>query len=87
MNFNFNIKDMPVVARASIRCVTNARDPHHMAKLGIKRWVQHRKTYGPLPLTAAVERLCVRSTVTELVVLLAAARSGTPSPLKSPTAA
>src|ERR1019366_2766432 len=44
-------------------------------------------TYGPFPLAAAVVVRCVSSTVTELVVLLAAARSGTPSPLKSPTAA
>jgi hypothetical protein len=29
MNFNFNFKDMPGGAEASIRRVTNARDLHH----------------------------------------------------------
>jgi hypothetical protein len=37
MNFNFNFKDMPRAANASIRCVTNVRDQHHTAKFGIKR--------------------------------------------------
>jgi len=37
MNFNFNFKDMPGAAGASIRGVTNARDRHRMAKSGIKR--------------------------------------------------
>jgi len=37
MNFNFNIKDMLLAAGAAIRGVTNALDPHHMGKYGIKR--------------------------------------------------
>jgi hypothetical protein len=37
MNFNFNFKDMPGAAGASIRGVTNVRDPHHTGKYGIKR--------------------------------------------------
>jgi len=32
MNFNFNFKDMPSAAGASIRSVTNVRDPHHTGK-------------------------------------------------------
>jgi hypothetical protein len=37
MNFNFNFKDMPRAAEASIRSATNARDRHHTGKSGIKR--------------------------------------------------
>jgi hypothetical protein len=37
MNFNFNFKDKLPAAVASIRRITNARDPHHTAKSGIKR--------------------------------------------------
>lgn len=37
MNFNFNIKNMPGAAGASIHGVTNACDRHHMEKFGIKR--------------------------------------------------
>jgi hypothetical protein len=37
MNFNFNFKDMPSAPQASIRAVTNVRDPHHTGKSGIKR--------------------------------------------------
>jgi hypothetical protein len=37
MNFNFNFKDMPQAAGASIRGVTNWRDRHHTGKYGIKR--------------------------------------------------
>jgi hypothetical protein len=37
MNFNFNFKDMPFAAQASIRGVTNGCDLHHTGKYGIKR--------------------------------------------------
>jgi hypothetical protein len=37
MNFNFNFKDMPPAAAASICGVTNERDLHHTGKSGIKR--------------------------------------------------
>jgi hypothetical protein len=37
MNFNFNFKDMPRSAKASIRSATKAHDQHHTAKSGIKR--------------------------------------------------
>jgi hypothetical protein len=37
MNFNFNFKDKPGVAEASIRSVTNGRARHRMGKWGIKR--------------------------------------------------
>ena len=37
MNFNFNFKDMPCAPEASIRSVTNPRDPHHTARIWIKR--------------------------------------------------
>jgi len=33
MNFNFNFKDMPFATEASIRYVTNRRDPHHTGKI------------------------------------------------------
>jgi hypothetical protein len=36
MNFNFNFKDMPQAAEASIRYVTNVRDRHHTGKCGIE---------------------------------------------------
>jgi len=37
MNFNFNFKDMPPAAEASIRGVTTVSDRHHTGKSGIKR--------------------------------------------------
>jgi len=37
MNFNFNFKDMPGAAEASMCDLTNARDRHHTGKSGIKR--------------------------------------------------
>jgi hypothetical protein len=37
MNFNFNFKDMPPAAEASIRSAINARDQHHTGKNRIKR--------------------------------------------------
>jgi hypothetical protein len=37
MNFNFNFKDKPGSAEASIRYVTNVRDLHHAGKIWIKR--------------------------------------------------
>ena len=40
MNFNFNFKDMPGTAGASIHHVTNVRDMHHTGKYGIKRGAQ-----------------------------------------------
>jgi hypothetical protein len=46
MNFNFNFKDMPPAARASIREVTNARDRHPTGKYGIK-WVFAARPVAP----------------------------------------
>jgi len=37
MNFNFNLKDMPLAPEASIRLITTPRDLHHTAKSRIKR--------------------------------------------------
>ncbi len=37
MIFNFNFKDMPLAARASIHRVTTVRDLHHTGKYRIKR--------------------------------------------------
>jgi hypothetical protein len=34
MNFNFNFKDMPAMAAASIQSLTTGCDRHHMGKIG-----------------------------------------------------
>jgi hypothetical protein len=43
MNFNFNFKDMPLAAGASIRGATNGRDQHHAGKSGIELRVREGK--------------------------------------------
>jgi hypothetical protein len=37
MNFNFNLKDMPLASGQSIQRITDRRDPHHMANQSIER--------------------------------------------------